>query len=524
MKNTMSVKKMLTLAFATVILCGVCVSLFAGYKLYNASEQQKLTTARFNDLEVLRGLRDTFSQQLNEVQGLLARNDDSAARTSETFITLQQKNDAVTDMFRGLVNGAKSIPGINLQEVEEASLRLAVIEQTRAAWREKAAALFTYPLADDAARRAWFINQLLPAADSYGKAIGEMVDYQQRVTNATLDSSSRLLAGVFTTLYILTGFSILLGILMTWLITRRLQSQLGGEPAEAVRLATAIAEGDLTTETAIGPGDSSSLMASLAGMQERLRALVAGVKDTAFNVAEVANGISNGNHELASRTEQQASALQQTAASMEQLSATVRNNASGAERAAQDAREAAKSARNGGESAGQMSDAMSGIARSVDKVSEITGVIEGIAFQTNILALNAAVEAARAGESGRGFAVVAGEVRTLAQRSAVAAREIKDVMREATSLVAEGSKVTDATASNIRGIATTVVDLAESIGEISLASGEQMLGISQIHQAVNEMDSVTQKNATLVHTSAAATEKLDEHVSVLTAAVSRFRT
>ena len=122
------------------------------------------------------------------------------------------------------------------------------------------------------------------------------------------------------------------------------------------------------------------------------------------------------------------------------------------------------------------------------------------------------------------MAVVAGEVRTLAQRSAVAAREIKDVMREATSLLAEGSKVTDSTASNIRGIAITVVDLAESIGEISLASGEQMLGISQIHQAVNEMDSVTQKNATLVHTSAAATEKLDEHVSVLTASVSRFRT
>lgn len=258
-------------------------------------------------------------------------------------------------------------------------------------------------------------------------------------------------------------------------------------------------------------------------MQAKLRALVSEIKQTSGNVALAAEEIAQGNTELSSRTEQQAAALQETAASMEQLTATVKSNAAGAQSTASTARETAVLARSGENDVHRMSETMNDISLSASKIRDITGVIEGIAFQTNILALNAAVEAARAGEQGRGFAVVAGEVRTLAQRSATAAKEIKSLIEQAVEQIGSGVNVANGTGESILKIVSMVGDLASAMDEISLASSEQMQGISQVSVAVSQMDSVTQNNAALVEESSSASQSLSEQAHALRGMVEAFR-
>lgn len=272
-----------------------------------------------------------------------------------------------------------------------------------------------------------------------------------------------------------------------------------------------------------GSNEIGQLFTGLRDMQSRLAETVVQVREGSETMQVGIREIASGNNDLSARTEQQASSLAETAASMEQLTATVTANADNARQASQLARDASATAHKGGSLTGNVVATMHQIATSSKKIADITSVIDGIAFQTNILALNAAVEAARAGEQGRGFAVVAGEVRNLAQRSAVAAREIKEVMAETSTLVAEGVAVTDSTATSIISVVDLVGELADAMDEIALASGEQMQGISQVHIAVSEMDGVTQQNATLVQASAVATGLLEEQVHALTSTISRFR-
>lgn len=288
-------------------------------------------------------------------------------------------------------------------------------------------------------------------------------------------------------------------------------------------LAAAIAAGDLTSPVILRRNDTSSLLASLDGMQANLRGLVSQIKDSSASVALAADEISQGNTELSSRTEQQAAALQETAASMEQLTATVKNNSAGARQTADSARETALLARTGEAEVQHMSETMNAISLSATKVRDITAVIESIAFQTNILALNAAVEAARAGEEGRGFAVVAGEVRTLAQRSATAARDIKQLIEQAVEQVESGVKVAAGTGHSILKSVGMVGELAEAMDNISLASSEQMQGISQVSIAVSQMDGVTQNNAALVEESSSASQSLSEQAHALRGMVEAFR-
>jgi len=251
--------------------------------------------------------------------------------------------------------------------------------------------------------------------------------------------------------------------------------------------------------------------------------MVKQIKDASASVALASDEIARGNTELSARTEQQAAALQETAASMEQLTATVKSNSAGANQTAGSAREAATLVRGGEVNVRRMTQTMADISLSATRVGDITGTIESIAFQTNILALNAAVEAARAGEQGRGFAVVASEVRTLAQRSATAARDIKGLIETATSLINEGVTVADGTAENIMRVVAQVSELAGAMDEISLASNEQMQGISQVTVAVSQMDGVTQSNAALVEESSTASQSLAEQVHALRGMVDTFR-
>ena len=284
-----------------------------------------------------------------------------------------------------------------------------------------------------------------------------------------------------------------------------------------------IATGDLTHEIVVkSRNEIGQLADSLKYMQEELIRTVSGVRHGADAIYSGASEISAGNSDLSSRTEEQASALEETAASMEQLTATVKQNAENARQASQLALSASETALKGGKVVANVVETMNDIASSSKKITDITGVIDGIAFQTNILALNAAVEAARAGEQGRGFAVVAGEVRSLAQRSAQAAKEIKGLIDDSVSRINTGSVLAESAGETMNDMVNAVTRVTDIMGEITSASDEQSRGIEQVAQAITEMDRVTQQNASLVEESASASAALEEQASLLTQSVAVF--
>jgi methyl-accepting chemotaxis protein len=307
------------------------------------------------------------------------------------------------------------------------------------------------------------------------------------------------------------------------LVRRFVVRPLGGEPADAMAVVKRIAAGDLATGVPVKSGDTSSIMVAMSEMRERLARITGGIHDAGDAITVSATQIARGNADLSQRTEEQASTLEQTAASMEELASTVKQNADSARHANQLAADASKVATKGGEVVGHVVSTMGGISDSSKKIVEIISVIDGIAFQTNILALNAAVEAARAGEQGRGFAVVASEVRTLAQRSAAAAKEIKVLISESVHQVEDGTKLVDEAGRATQEIVASIRRVAEIMGEIADASQQQSSGIEQVNQAVAQMDHVTQQNAALVEQAAAAAESMQEQARNLARAVAVFK-
>ena len=321
----------------------------------------------------------------------------------------------------------------------------------------------------------------------------------------------------------LLGLSLVVGVLFSVLITRGLLRQLGGEPHTAVKVARAVAEGNLSTPVVLKPKDTDSLLAALDNMQKALSRTVSDVRTSSDYVAHASREIASGNQDLSGRTEQQASELQQTAATMEQLGTTVRLNADNAQQASQLAQGASAVAVQGGDVVGRVVETMKGINESSRKIGDIISVIDAIAFQTNILALNAAVEAARAGEQGRGFAVVAGEVRNLAQRSAEAAKEIKALIGASVRRVEEGSTLVDQAGTTMQEVVASIRRVSDIVGEISAASSEQSSGVAQVGSAITRMDQGTQQNAALVEESAAAADSLQQQAEQLVKAVAVFK-
>jgi methyl-accepting chemotaxis protein len=305
------------------------------------------------------------------------------------------------------------------------------------------------------------------------------------------------------------------------LIVRNVLQQLGGDPDEAIRAMNQVAGGNLAVH--IKAADKGSLLASLASMMASFRNTVVQVRRSAESIQVASSEVASGNLDLSNRTEQQASALEQTASSMEQLSATVKQNADSARQANQLATNASSVAVKGGEVVGQVVETMKGINEASRKISDIISVIDGIAFQTNILALNAAVEAARAGEQGRGFAVVASEVRSLAGRSAEAAKEIKSLINTSVERVERGTALVDEAGTTMTEVVASIRRVNDIVGEISAASSEQASGVAQIGEAVTKMDQGTQQNAALVEQMAAAAGSLKTQALDLVQVVAVFQ-
>ncbi|HEX5684649.1 MAG TPA: methyl-accepting chemotaxis protein [Ideonella sp.] len=506
----------LLLAFATMILLGAMVAASGIHGLLRLNDASESLYER----ELL-GISYVKEANIN----LIAM---GRARAQFALAGTEQERQASLQVFKQSVEGLRS-------------------------WLDKARPLFYLAKGkEELAKLDSLIEQLIPQADAYFAAVSKValtaadpdlsrLDQSVRQRNKSVDEQLAVLTKlkeqngaraaeegrqefrfISLLMLILTGVSAISGITIGVLITRGVTRSLGGEPEAVARAASEVAAGNLNAAIDTSRAVPGSVVAAMYEMQRSLRRLVSQVRASSDSIATGSSQIAGGNADLSQRTEEQASNLQQTAASMEQLMATVKTNADTAHQATQLAGSASAAAGHGGLVVGQVVQTMGGITESSKKMADIIGVIDGIAFQTNILALNAAVEAARAGEQGRGFAVVASEVRTLAQRSAAAAKEIKSLIVDSVEKVESGSHQVAQAGRAMDDIVAQVKRVSDLIEEISSATIEQTQGIGQIGDAVTQLDQVTQQNAALVEESAAAAESLHQQAASLVDAVGVF--
>ena len=372
-----------------------------------------------------------------------------------------------------------------------------------------------------AAQTLW--QQAKPQYVQWLAAINKLIDFKeariQEANHSAMQEADSFLSVMFTAL----ALALVLSAAVAWTVARSIVRQLGAEPVALAEVASHVAEGDLQPVAGAAQAEPGSVLASLAAMQASLARVVGQVRVASNAVTQGSEEIAGGNIGLLQRTEEQASNLQHAASSMEQMTASVKNNADSARQATQVAASASEAAHKGGAVVEQVVSTMQEITASSHKMSDIIGVIDSIAFQTNILALNAAVEAARAGEQGRGFAVVAGEVRALAQRSADAAKEIKGLIDGSVAKVEQGARLVGDAGATMTDIVQQAQRVAGLIAEISTATAEQTDGIAQVGEAVAHLDRSTQQNAALVEQSAAAAQALKQQAAQLAQAVSVFR-
>jgi methyl-accepting chemotaxis protein len=409
----------------------------------------------------------------------------------------------------------------DLPSSDEFKAMLVKLDEARALARPVNDKVFELALAGEREQAlSLLLKEARPRNLAWQGLIEETIRLQDAASWKTFEEAEAGYAAARNLLIGFTAAMLALSMGLGWLITRSITVPL----RRACDVALRVADGDLGAELRVqGRDETAQLLGALSTMQGKLTHTVARVRDNAEGVATASAQIAQGNQDLSHRTEQQASSLEQTAAAMEQLGSTVKHNADNASQANQLAIGASSVAMKGGAVVAQVVETMRGIEGSSHKIADIIGVIDSIAFQTNILALNAAVEAARAGEHGRGFAVVAGEVRSLAQRSATAAREIKSLITDSVQRVDHGSELADQAGKTMQEVVTAVKRVSDLMAEISAASAEQSKGVAQVGEAVTQMDQATQQNAALVEQSAAAAESLKTQALELVHAVAVFR-
>jgi methyl-accepting chemotaxis protein len=459
---------------------------------------------------VERGLTEMYAQGLQMGQAL--RNvilDPKNPKAAENFKTAQQGYDKA---FSKTQEGARG------SEFEAALNRLPALREAQAKAQDKVLALVA--ASGDAV-------SLLNSAETpaWRQLRGELLLQGQAAEKASTQAHERVNQKTRTATLLSIGtalLAVLVAVVLSFVMRATVRKELGGDPADARLALSQIARGDLMSSI-VNQGDSTSLMGVMLDMEASLQTLVRGVRSSAGGIATATDEIAAGSQDLSNRTESQASSLEETAASMEELGSTVKQNADSARQANQLAVDAAAVAVHGGEVVGQVVQTMQGINDASRKISDIIGVIDGIAFQTNILALNAAVEAARAGEQGRGFAVVASEVRSLAGRSAQAAKEIKGLIGASVERVEQGSALVDKAGATMEEVVNAINRVTSIMAEISSSSNEQASGVAQVGEAVTLMDQATQQNAALVEEMAAAAGSLNAQANDLVQAVAVFK-
>ncbi|WP_332880232.1 methyl-accepting chemotaxis protein [Oxalobacter vibrioformis] len=449
------------------------------------------------------------------------RRTSAIAKSTDPSLAEFFKND-IAFTAKGTSEMQKAIAPLLTTEKEAAIYqKIAENRKNYAAYRDAIVKAKNEGRADEA-------NQLLndkfiPAATGYQSNIHLLLDNQRQTVNESAKQIEKVYQQSRVILIAILIAAGLIGVIYMTLMIRNLLRQLGGEPDYAAAIANEIAGGNLALDIALNPNDTTSLMYSIKSMRDSLSIIVSEVRAGTHTIADASGEIASGIRDLSSRTEQQAAALEETAASIEQLTATVRQNADNARQASQLAMTATDVATKGGEVVAQVVDTMDAINESSNRIVDIISVIDSIAFQTNILALNAAVEAARAGEQGRGFAVVATEVRSLAQRSATAAREIQGLINDSVEKVSSGSKLVHDAGVTIEEVVSSVKRVNDIIGEITIASQEQNQGIGQVNEAVTQMDVNTQQNAALVQQAASTSARMENQVQHLVEVVSIFQ-
>ena len=510
----MKLGTLLGLGFTLVILLGLVQAGIGRLRLDSVSHDiDSLTSDRIGKVVLVQEARDNVNLVARALRNMALLDD--AQQIAEEKRRIDDAVARNTDIFGQLDKSIATPNGRTLLA------KLLQIRAPYAAAVNKAAQLAQQN--DNAAARNALLQDVRPLQSQYFGALDELSAYQQRLMAETGAEAKREASSAASVILLLALLSAAIGAFVAWSITRRVKGQLGGEPAYAAQIAQEVARGNLAVQVDLRPGDSSSVLAAMGSMRANLAQVVSEVRHSSESIATGASEIASGNADLSQRTEEQASNLQQTAASMEEMASTVKQNADTVRTASQLASSASATAARGGDVVGNVVRTMEDITASSRKIGDIIGVIDSIAFQTNILALNAAVEAARAGEQGRGFAVVAGEVRTLAQRSAQAAKEIKALIGESVSKVETGSQLVGEAGTTMGEIVEQARRVADLIAEIGAATHEQEQGISQVSDAVNQLDQVTQQNAALVEESAAAADSLNSQAARLVQLVSVFQ-
>jgi methyl-accepting chemotaxis protein len=512
----MTLKSKLNFSFVALVGLVILIGAFGLFQLASVNAVAKdLANEQLPSVTSLANLRATANQiRRAEAEHVLSKNPAEIAAADARIVALRSTLAKQEEAYKPLVAPGDEAQGFaEYQKLREAFLKSmdAVLVLSRAGEDSFAQA------------RESHLTTSGPTFEAWIAAISRLVDINNSSASVAAGQAASTYSVAQTASWSLMALAVVVGAILATVIVRNVSRQIGGDPEVAVSLARKVADGDLTTEIQLNAGDDQSVLAVLRQMQGKLSGVVSSVLENAHGVATASAQIAQGNSDLSSRTEQQASALEQTASSMEQLGATVRQNSDSAMQANQLASSASEVAKVGGQSVSDVVATMRDISESSQKIGDIIGVIDGIAFQTNILALNAAVEAARAGENGKGFAVVAQEVRTLAQRSATAAREIKTLIATSAERVERGTSQVDMAGQTMQQIVSSIQRVTDIMAEISAASREQSQGVAQVGEAISQMDRTTQQNAALVEQSAAAAESLRSQSERLVGLVATFK-
>jgi methyl-accepting chemotaxis protein len=509
--KNLKIGQRLGLSFGLIVTLLLILAVFAYNRVDDVKKELDLMSKdRYPKTVLAHSIKDELNETARNMRNILLMTDAEAIKSE--YAHMEKSSTMISSAIESLDKTISSKRGREDLEAVQAVRKQFLAARTK----------FTKTALDGSKEEAleMLLKEVRPVQLKYFQVLDDLILYQASLMEAATKEAEATVLETERIIMALTLFAMLVSITLAVIATRSITRPMH----QAVELANKVAGGNLSCDIQVSTTDETGqLLLALKGMNDSLARIVGEVRAGTDTIATASSQIAAGNMDLSSRTEEQAGSLEETASSMEELTSTVKHNADNARQANQLAVSASDVAQKGGDVVAQVVQTMVSINDSSKKIVDIIGVIDGIAFQTNILALNAAVEAARAGEQGRGFAVVASEVRNLAQRSATAAKEIKTLINDSVEKVGAGTRLVDQAGATMDEVVQSVRRVTDVIAEISAASNEQSTGIEQINQAINQMDEITQQNASLVEESAAAAESMQNQASNLSQLVASFK-